>query len=311
MLTAFCLLNGSLIIHLQLDVIESSDNPFLVNWAVGDEVNFKMKLGISSYTYPWAIGLSGATPRHPLAPLQLLEKALELGVGLVQFGANMPLDQLPENELRELVKHANSSRIDLEMGTVGVDPGHLRKQIRLAKRIGALLLKTAPEHTDARLPMGPEITNSLSAVVGDLAEAELCLAIDNSSIPAQELNELLDPIRSPWLGVGLDTATPLGLPQGWRISVRVLGHRTLSLQIKDFIVEPAAHGMGFAVKGSPVGKGQLNIPWIVESFAALRIEPSVIVESWTPEQPTLEETINLEHAWAKQGVDYLRRFIPD
>ena len=49
----------------------------------------------------------------------------------------------------------------------------------------------------------------------------------------------------------------------------------------------------------------------MESFAALRVEPSAIVESWTPEQKTLEETIALEDAWAKQGVDYLRRFIPD
>jgi hypothetical protein len=85
----------------------------------------------------------------------------------------------------------------------------------------------------------------------------------------------------------------------------------LSLHVKDFVVEPAAYGMGFSVKGCPVGKGQLNIPWIVESFAALRIEPSVILESWTPEQETLPESIALEDAWARQGVDYLRRFIPD
>jgi hypothetical protein len=60
-----------------------------------------------------------------------------------------------------------------------------------------------------------------------------------------------------------------------------------------------------------VGEGQLNIPWLVESFAALRIEPSAILESWTPEQETLEETIALGDAWAKQGVDYLRQFITD
>jgi hypothetical protein len=69
--------------------------------------------------------------------------------------------------------------------------------------------------------------------------------------------------------------------------------------------------MGFSIKGCPVGTGQLNIPWLMESIAAIRVQPSVIVESWTPEQKTLPETIALEHAWAKQGVDYLRRFIPD
>ena len=270
-----------------------------------------MKLGISSYTFPWAIGLPDATPSHPLTPLQLLEKAQELCVGIVQFGPNMPLDKLPAKELREVVKHANSWEIDLELGTVGIDPECLQEQIEFAQEIGAILLKTTPEGPDGKIPMATEISNSLRAVVDDLAEGEIGLAIDNSHIPAQELNEILESIHSPLLGVSLDTANPMAIPQGWQLSVRVLAHRTLSLQIKDFVVKPAARGMGFSVKGCPVGKGQLNIPWLVESFAALRIEPSTILESWTPEQETLEGTIALEDAWAQQGVDYLRQFIAD
>src|SRR5208283_103090 len=124
-------------------------------------------------------------------------------------------------------------------------------------------------------------------------------------------NELLGAIRSPWLGAAIDTANPLALPQGWQISVRVLGHRTLSLQLKDVVVLPEEHGMGFSVRGCPIGTGQLKIAWMVESFASLRVEPSAILESWTPAQATLLETIALENAWAKQGVEYLRRFIPD
>jgi sugar phosphate isomerase/epimerase len=269
-----------------------------------------MKLGISSYTFPWAIGLPEAVPPHPLTPLQLLEKAQDLGVGIVQFGPNMPLDQLPEKELRELVKQAEAWKIDLEVGTIGIDPGHLREQIQFAERIGAILLKTTPERAKGRVPMRTEISNCLRAVLDDLTKAQIPLAIDNSRVLAHELNEILESIHSPWLGAAIDTANPLALPQGWQVSVRVLGHRTLILQIKDFVVQQAVHGMGFSVKGCPVGKGQLNIAWIVESFAALRLEPSAILESWPPEQKTLQETLALEDEWAKQGVDYLRRFIP-
>lgn len=125
------------------------------------------------------------------------------------------------------------------------------------------------------------------------------------------MNELLGDVRSPWLGAAVDTANPLAIPQGWQISVRVLTHRALSLHIKDFVIQPFDHGMGFSIKGAPVGTGQLNVPWMMESIAAIRVQPSVILESWTPEQKTLPETIALEHAWAKQGVEYLRRFIPD
>jgi sugar phosphate isomerase/epimerase len=269
-----------------------------------------MKLGISSYTYPWAAGLPDARPIHPLTPLQLLEKADDLGVGIVQFGPNMPLPQLPEKELREVVKRAEASKIDLEIATNSIDPQRLRAQIKFAKRIGAILLKTTPERAGGRLPTRTEFLDCLRAIESDLAEEKVRLAIDNSRIPAAELNEVLGSIPSQWLGVALDTANPLALPQGWQLSVRVLGHRTLSLHIKDFVVLPEAHGMGFSVQGCPVGKGQLNVPWIVESFAALRIEPSAILECWTPQQNTLEETIAREAAWAREGVDYLRHFIP-
>jgi sugar phosphate isomerase/epimerase len=270
-----------------------------------------MKLGIGSYTFPWAVGLPGANPSKPLTPLQLVAKAHELSVGLVQFGPNMPLDKLPENELREVLKLAAKRKIDLEMGTTGIEPRHLREQIQFAKRIGAILLKTTPERADGNVPTRLEISNCLGGVVADLERGEIPLAIDNSRIPAQELSEILETICSPWVGAALDTANPLALPQGWQFSVRVLGQRTLSVHIKDFVVQPTAHGMGFAFKGAPAGKGQLRIPWMVESFEALRIDPSAILESWTPRQKNTEETIALEEEWARQGVDYLRQFIPD
>lgn len=270
-----------------------------------------MKVGISSNTFPWAVGLPGFTPAHPLKPMQLLEQAQELGVGLVQFGPNMPLDRLAERDLRDVLKHADLWKIDLEMATTGIDPEKLREQIRFARRADVILLKTTPEFPPGCVPMRTQISNCLRAIVDDLARAEVGLAIDNSRIPAPELNELLEAIRSPWLGAAVDTATPMALLQGWQISTRVLGHRTLCLHLKDFVVRPGAHGMGLAVMGCPMGNGQLNIPWLVDAFAALRIEPSALVESWIPEQRSLTETLTLEQEWAKQGVAYLRRFIAD
>jgi hypothetical protein len=194
---------------------------------------------------------------------------------------------------------------------VGVDPGRLRQQIEFAKRIGVILLEAAPESADGGIPMRGEIAHSLRAVVGELENRRFRLAIDNSRIPAQDLNQLIEPIRSLWLGVAIDTAKPLAIPQEWHLSVRVLAYRTMSLHLKDFVVHPGPRGMGFNVIGCPVGEGKLDIPWLVKSFAALRITPSALVELWTPEQNTLEETIALEDAWAKQSVDYVRRFVPD
>src|SRR5665213_3286258 len=51
-----------------------------------------MPLGISSYTYPWRVGVPGyAAPPHPMTPLNLLDQAVALGVRLVQFADHTPL----------------------------------------------------------------------------------------------------------------------------------------------------------------------------------------------------------------------------
>jgi sugar phosphate isomerase/epimerase len=270
-----------------------------------------IKLGISSATYAWAVGFPEVMPNHPLTAMRLLEKAQELGVGLFQFGPNLPLDRLAQTELQDVVKHAKSWNIDLEMASRGLDPEHLRSQIAFAKRYGVILLETTPEMQDRKIPFRREIVDCLLAVHDDLEKGKVLLAIDNGRVPAAMLNEVLGCISRPWLGVALDTVTPLRMSQGWTLSVRLLAHRTLSVHIKDFCVEPAHYGMGFTVEGRPVGNGQLDIPWMVKSFAALRVEPSFILESWTPQQNTVQETMALEHQWAKQGVKYLRRFISD
>lgn len=131
----------------------------------------------------------------------------------------MPLDKLPENKLDEVLDRARSWKIDLEMGTLGIEPERLRQQLRFAKRIGAILLKTTLGCPDGSIPMRVEIESCLRAVLDELAEGGIRLAIDNSHIPAQELNEILESVHSPCVGAGLDTAHPLALPEGWRTSI--------------------------------------------------------------------------------------------
>ncbi len=61
-----------------------------------------MRLGISSWTYPWAIGVSGfPQPVRPIRLADLLERAAVLKVGVVQVADNLPLHELDSVELRD------------------------------------------------------------------------------------------------------------------------------------------------------------------------------------------------------------------
>mgnify|MGYP000944512212 CR=1 FL=1 len=76
-----------------------------------------MKLGISSYTYPWAIGVPGYPPERPMSALGLLDRARDVGVEVVQICENLPLDRLAPAELEALAERARELGISLEVGT--------------------------------------------------------------------------------------------------------------------------------------------------------------------------------------------------
>jgi sugar phosphate isomerase/epimerase len=144
-----------------------------------------------------------------------------------------------------------------------------------------------------------------------LNAAGIKLAIENGGIPAEDLKRLLDSVSSPWVGVTLDTVNSLAVCEGWRHVVRVLAPYTMCLHVKDFVVERVRHMMGFKVEGRPAGRGQLDIPWLLETLRVNGVSPNAILELWPPEQKTLQETIALEQAWAVESILYLRRFISD
>ncbi|MBD0258148.1 MAG: sugar phosphate isomerase/epimerase, partial [Cytophagales bacterium] len=58
-----------------------------------------MQLGISTYTYPWAVGVPGSEPPVPLTAPDLIARAGEHGIPIVQVGDNLPLHTLPASEL--------------------------------------------------------------------------------------------------------------------------------------------------------------------------------------------------------------------
>jgi len=97
-----------------------------------------MKLGISTYTYNWAIGMSGyLAPKHPMTATMLLERATDLGAEVVQFCNGIPLHTFSDDDLTRLRAEAESRGLVIELGTAGVEPHRLRQYIAVAQRVGA------------------------------------------------------------------------------------------------------------------------------------------------------------------------------
>lgn len=270
-----------------------------------------MRLGISSFTYSWAIGVPGHLPQRPLGVMGLLNKALDLGVRLIQVADNLPLDRVSLGELDAFQACAVQRSINIEVGTRGIAPDHLLRYLELAQRFDSPIVRVVIDTPDHH-PDAEEIVATLRKVVPKFERAGVCLAIENHDrFKARELADIVNRIESRYVGICLDTVNSFGAQEGPEAVLRVLGPLTINLHIKDFAVIRTRHNMGFTIEGRPAGQGQLDIPWLLQELKRMGRDVNAILELWTPPQERLEDTIALEDAWARSSIAYLRSFIAD
>jgi len=267
-----------------------------------------VRLGIGTYAFMWSIGFAGAEPAKPMGAFDLLAKARELGVGVVQYCPNLSLDSLCEEDLLALVAQAKVWEITIEMGTQGLIACRLREQLKLAAKVGCKLLRTTTEGPDGKTPPLEEMRNCIREILPDLVAQDVSLAIENGLVPARELASLVSSAGDPHVGVTLDTVNSLAIPEGTESVTDMLLEHARSLHVKDFAVHRLWHRMGFSVEGRPAGAGQLDVPQLLERFSRASPGANAILELWPPELATLEDTIQLENAWAAESVAYLQRY---
>jgi 3-oxoisoapionate decarboxylase len=269
-----------------------------------------MKLGLSSYTYSWAVGVKGYPPDKPLTVMDLLDKAVQSGVHLLQIIDNLPFERISREEWRDFTRRAHELKIDLEVGTSGIAPDHLRAFIGLARLFGSPFVRTVVDTPECK-PSEDEIVRTIKSILPEFREAGLQLGIENHDrFKVQKWAEIIERIDSDLVGVVLDTTNSFGASQGPEVVIEVLGPRTINLHLKDYVVYRHSYLFGFTIDGRPAGQGHLDIPWLLRRMRELGRDPNVILELWTPKQVTLAETIALEERWAAASIECMRGYIP-
>jgi len=279
-----------------------------------------MRLGLSSFSFPWAIGVPGYTPPRPLDAVGLLEKAAELGARLLQVCDNLPLHLLPEAELAAFERRANRLGVALEVGTHGIGPEQLRTYLRLAQRLHSPIVRTVTD-AGAHRASEDEVVAALESLVPAFEQAGVTLAIENHGRQtAGELISILKRLDSPAAGICLDTTNSFGSLESPDQVVEALAPYAVNLHLKDFTIRRLSHQFGYIIEGAPLGQGRLDVPWVLELLHTTRKgsapasaggDCSAIIELWTPPEETLAATIAKQDDWARQSVAYLRQFVTE
>lgn len=265
-----------------------------------------MTLGLSSYTYGWAVGVRGHEPACPLHEHGLLDLCPKYGVKLLQIGDNLPLHTFDEARFARLAERAAHAGVQLEVGARRLTLERVNQYVAIARRLGSRLIRFVIDDADYH-PTPEAISIVLRQCLPLLAG--LRLGIENHDrFPAATLREIIESAGSDRIGVCLDTANSLGAGEGLDTVLRELGPLTVNLHIKDFAMARLPHQMGFTVEGRPAGQGFLDVPRLLKQIAAFPRCETAVLELWTPPEPKLEDTIAKEAAWAGQSLEFLKPF---
>lgn len=263
-----------------------------------------MRVGLSTYTYTWAVGVPGYPVANPLDAVGLVRLAADAGIPVVQFGDNLPLHALTETELKELEQTAVETGVVLEVGTRGIG-NHLTRYVELATRFGASFVRVVLDQGIDH-PTPAEARQRLKAYERPFRDRGIRLAVENHDrFTTEQLAELVTALGD-WAGICLDTVNSFGALESPQQVVATLGPLAINVHLKDFTVRRPAHAMGFLVEGTPAGSGWLDIPWLLTELAGTAAD-SAILELWTPPEHELADTVAKEDRWARESLDYLRR----
>jgi sugar phosphate isomerase/epimerase len=273
-----------------------------------------MKLGISSYTYPWSVGAADSVPERTLDAFDLLARARALGVRVLQLAGGMAMDTVSPAQLDALAVQADDAGISLELGTRIGSKAEIDAYLAVARRLRARILRVVLQ--PAAGP--PDVAVALlRAAVADLEDAGVVLGVEtHASLRAAVLRSMMDAVDSRYVGVVFDTANSLGCfePAEYVLD-QVLPH-VVNFHAKDVRVRRSGHSQGFVIEGAPAGSGMLDLPGLINCVRAHPAgkaipEVNVIVEHWMPSCASMAETVAQEARWGEQSVRYLRQFVRD
>lgn len=261
-----------------------------------------MQLGIGSYTYGWNVN-------NKMNELDLIDKAKQFSVELLQIGDNLPLHEFEEERLQVFEKALKQNNISLEIGARGLTEDQLNNYILLCKRFNAKMLRFIIDDKEYK-PGVNDVISILKSYVVELKEKNIILGLENHDrLKAKDYARIIDKVNSSQVGICLDTVNSVGAGESLETIVETLAPYTVNLHIKDFGIARLPHKQGFIIDGRIAGEGMLNISSLLQILKAFKRCKTGILEQWVPPEKDMEATVKKEQQWAERSMMYLKHVI--
>ena len=243
-----------------------------------------MRIGLSPHGTIMSMGFSAAAGRPLITPVQLMQRALELGLEGVEI--SFPL--LQGQNLDEVRDFAREHRLFITLATGGYWPDVLAPAIQAAAQLEASVVRTlaggARLGGDRRAMAGGKWQPFLQEVLTGLCEAVkraeqegVALAVENhQDLASEELLWLCEEIGSSAFGITLDTGNPLATAEDPLDFARRVMPYCKNIHLKDYRIYKSDEG--YRLARCPLGQGVIDFPALLTIVQQVHPDRPMVVE---------------------------------
>lgn len=239
----------------------------------------------------------------------MLKKTKEFGAEVFQICDYAPIEEMSESELHAIADEAKRLNIELELGTRGVHPDHLKKYLKIANTLGVKMVRTMINDKN-HSPSIEQGAKWIKEQVQNYEDSGVTIALETyEQLKTSELVKLVQLIDSPYVGICLDPGNCIAALETPVQVIQATTPYVKNLHVKDFTFSRKDGWVGFSLIGCPLGQGSLDLDYMLDSLARDHKDPNAIIELWLPFTETIENTIQLENEWVQQSVGYLKNVL--
>lgn len=270
-----------------------------------------MKLGIDSYSYHLHLGRYEYKPSQPQTVDWFLEHSAELGVDGVMI---LELERdTSEARLQEIRQKTQTLGLYLELGGGGVSPEDAEADLRLARTLGAQVLKLGfrLDLHSGKVPLWDQ----MQQVIDDLRESaklarrcDVRIALENHGHwTADQGLYILGAVNSDYVGFCLDTGNSLMVLEDAVTTATKMAPYAFTTHFKDATFGGTYYGAEILHVG--LGRGVLDLPLIFNIIKTTAPDPNINLEVVSAPQNTEEETLAFEEQTVVDSIRYAREVL--
>lgn len=270
-----------------------------------------IRLGIGSWTLPWAVGFKNNHYQYPRwSANDLLHFAADQGVSLLQLYNNIHLTSLTSRQLSQIAGKASRLGIELAVGGEGIGLNELQALLRVASELGSRSVRTvipAQSGFTSRASELADVTRQFSERMPAFEKSGVLLYLENHDrFSSLEYLQIIRSVDSDKLAVCFDTGNGAGRLEDFMHGFETLREYIHCVHYKEISIRRVSTNLGFIIEGCRPGEGENILSGLFHLLSGCPHVTEIVLEQWVPFQKTIKNTLVVEKEWALEGLRLIK-----